>query len=105
VYPRLERHEASEKALIPNDFTMKDINGSAASIFIAGSNTTYTTTVIGILNLLLNPEVFAKARIFFLVPPHTMPKDGIRTKVAKIDFWGIITSSTAIVLLLIPYLV
>jgi cytochrome P450 len=41
---------------------MKDINGSAASIFIAGSNTTFTTTVVGILNLLLNPDVFAKAR-------------------------------------------
>lgn len=41
---------------------MKDINGSAAAIFIAGSNTTYTTTVVGILNLLRNPDVFAKAR-------------------------------------------
>jgi MFS family permease len=40
--------------------------------------------------------------IYFLVPPHTMPKDGIRAKVAKIDFWGIITSSTATILLLIP---
>jgi cytochrome P450 len=63
VYPLLERHEANEKAGVPNDFTMKDINGSAASIFIAGSSTTYTTTVVGILNLLLNPQVFAKARL------------------------------------------
>jgi MFS family permease len=46
--------------------------------------------------------VLSGAVIFFLVPPHTMPKDGIRTKVAKIDFWGIVTSSTAIILLLIP---
>lgn len=42
--------------------------------------------------------------IFFLVPPpHNMPKDdSLKTKLAKIDFLGIITSSTAIILLLIP---
>lgn len=41
---------------------MEDINGSAAAIFIAGSDTTFATTLVGILNLLLNPTVFHKAR-------------------------------------------
>lgn len=41
---------------------MADINGSAAAIFIAGSNTTFTTVVVGILNLLINPHVFDKVR-------------------------------------------
>lgn len=41
---------------------MEDINGSAAAIFIAGSDTTFATTLVGVLNLLLNPTVFHKAR-------------------------------------------
>lgn len=41
---------------------MEDINGSAAAIFIAGSDTTFATTLVGILNLLLNPTIFHKAR-------------------------------------------
>jgi len=31
-----------------------------------------------------------------------MPKEDVRTKLAKIDFLGVATSSTAIILLLIP---
>ena len=62
VYPLLHRHAENEKKGIPNDFSMADINGSAAAIFVAGSGTTYTTTLVGILNLVLNPHVFQKAR-------------------------------------------
>jgi MFS family permease len=40
--------------------------------------------------------------ILILVPPHNMPKDDFKTKIAKIDFLGVVTSSTAIILLLIP---
>ncbi|ATZ52299.1 hypothetical protein BCIN_08g00560 [Botrytis cinerea B05.10] len=62
VYPLLERYERKESQHLPNDFAMEDINGSAAAIFIAGSDTTFATTLVGILNLLLNPTVFHKAR-------------------------------------------
>jgi cytochrome P450 len=62
VYPLLTKHAENERAGIPNDFSMADINGSAAAIFVAGSGTTFTTTLVVILNLLLNPEVFKKAR-------------------------------------------
>jgi cytochrome P450 len=41
---------------------MSDINGSAAAIFVAGSGTTFTTTLVGVLNLMQNPAVFRKAR-------------------------------------------
>lgn len=41
---------------------MEDINGSAAAIFIAGSDTTFATTLVGILNLLLHPTIFRKAQ-------------------------------------------
>lgn len=62
VYPLLEKHAENERQGLPNEFTMADINGSAAAIFIAGSNTTFTTVVVGILNLLINPRVFDKVR-------------------------------------------
>lgn len=41
---------------------MADINGAAATIFIAGFDTTNTTILVGILALLLYPAVFKKAR-------------------------------------------
>jgi len=41
---------------------MADINGSAAAIFVAGSGTTFTTTLVGILNMMQNPDVFKKAQ-------------------------------------------
>lgn len=41
---------------------MEDINGSAAAIFIAGSDTTYASTLVGILNLLLHPQIFHQTR-------------------------------------------
>ncbi|TGO18245.1 hypothetical protein BTUL_0011g00510 [Botrytis tulipae] len=62
VYPLLERYGENESRNVPNDFAMEDINGSAAAIFIAGSDTTFATTLVGILNLLLNPIIFHKAR-------------------------------------------
>ena len=41
---------------------MADINGAAATIFIAGFDTTNTTILVGILALLLYPTVFKKAQ-------------------------------------------
>lgn len=42
--------------------SIKDIQGASGSVFIAGSNTTYATTTVALLNLMKNPHVFAKAR-------------------------------------------
>ncbi|KAG4030304.1 hypothetical protein MFRU_012g00460 [Monilinia fructicola] len=58
----LEKHAQNEARGLFNDFSLKDINGSAAAVFIAGSDTTFATTLIGILNLLLHPAIFHKAR-------------------------------------------
>lgn len=62
VKPLLQDYASNEEKGIPNTFTMADINGAAASIFIAGSNTTFTTTAVTILNLLRNPRVYKKAQ-------------------------------------------
>lgn len=47
-----------------NGLSMADINGAAATIFIAGYDTTNTTVLVGLLAMLLNPAVFKKARDF-----------------------------------------
>ncbi|QSZ34961.1 hypothetical protein DSL72_007823 [Monilinia vaccinii-corymbosi] len=62
VYSLLEKHAHNASRGLPNDFSMKDINGSAAAIFIAGSDTTFATTLVGVLNLLLHPTIFQRAR-------------------------------------------
>lgn len=41
---------------------MNDIKGAAGAIFIAGANTTWSTIIICILNLIMNPEVLKKAQ-------------------------------------------
>ncbi|RAL58537.1 hypothetical protein DID88_003985 [Monilinia fructigena] len=63
VYSLLEKHAQKWVAgSRERFFSMKDINGSAAAIFIAGSDTTFATTLVGILNLLRHPTIFHKAR-------------------------------------------
>ena len=52
----------NQKNRIHDDFTMADINGAAAAIFIAGSDTTYNTVLVGLLAFLLYPRVLQKAR-------------------------------------------
>ncbi|KAL6246440.1 hypothetical protein RBB50_006676 [Rhinocladiella similis] len=62
AYSLLSKYSENEKQGIPNSLTMKDIQGASGSVFIAGSNTTFATTTVALLNLMLNPEVFQKAR-------------------------------------------
>ncbi|KAJ9144244.1 Cytochrome p450 2c31 [Pleurostoma richardsiae] len=45
-----------------NEFTMDDIRGAAAAIYIAGNDTTATTVVLFALYLMQNPDLLAKAQ-------------------------------------------
>lgn len=45
-----------------NELTINDIKGAAGAIFIAGGNTTWSTIMVCILNMLVNPEVQKKAQ-------------------------------------------
>jgi cytochrome P450 len=58
----LKQYSENQSRGISSDLTMADINGAAATIFIAGFDTTNTTILVGILALLLHPTVFKKAR-------------------------------------------
>ncbi|KAI9646142.1 hypothetical protein NHQ30_005582 [Ciborinia camelliae] len=90
VHPLLERHAQNESQGLPNGFSMEDINGSAAAIFIAGSDTTLATTLVGILNLLLHPSIFCKARNLLdqTIGPDRLPslKDRDNPKLLYIEY-------------------
>jgi cytochrome P450 len=58
----LERYLDNEAQDKPNEATIADIKGAAGAIAIAGGNTTWSTLMVCILNLLLHPEVQNKAQ-------------------------------------------
>jgi cytochrome P450 len=58
----LERYIDNEAQGKPNEATIADIKGAAGAIAIAGGNTTWSTLMVCILNLVLHPEVQRKAQ-------------------------------------------
>jgi cytochrome P450 len=52
-----ERYRKNIKEGKENEMTLDDIKGAAATISIAGGNTTWSTIVVCILYLIMNPEV------------------------------------------------
>lgn len=46
----------------PNEASVEDIKGAAGAISIAGGNTTWSTIIVCILNLILHPEIQARVR-------------------------------------------
>ncbi|KAI2627949.1 cytochrome P450 [Hypomontagnella submonticulosa] len=62
AYSLLTKYKDNEDKGVPNQLTLKDIQGASGAVFIAGSNTTYGTTTVAIMNIMLNPDVFEKAR-------------------------------------------
>ncbi|KAF9892280.1 hypothetical protein FE257_002057 [Aspergillus nanangensis] len=46
----------------PNEASIADLKGAAGAISIAGGNTTWSTLIICILNLMLNPKIQARAQ-------------------------------------------
>jgi cytochrome P450 len=58
-FRRYLENEANGK---PNEVTIEDLKGAAGAISIAGGNTTWSTIIVCILNLLTNPEAQARAR-------------------------------------------
>ncbi|EXJ93802.1 hypothetical protein A1O1_02195 [Capronia coronata CBS 617.96] len=57
----LERYIRNEETGQPNEATIADLKGAAGAISIAGGNTTWSTIVVCIMNMLLHPEVQKKA--------------------------------------------
>jgi len=88
AYTLLTKYTENEKKGIPNPFTMADIQGASGAVFIAGSNTTFATTTVALLNLMLNPDVFQKARaeVDAVVGTDRLPSLADRPKLRYIDY-------------------
>ncbi|KAH9897587.1 cytochrome P450 [Xylariomycetidae sp. FL2044] len=88
AYSLLTKFRENEEKNIPNQLTMPDIQGASGSVFIAGSNTTLATTTVSILNMMLNPDVFAKARaeIDGVVGTDRLPSLEDRPNLRYIDY-------------------
>ncbi|KAI1474523.1 cytochrome P450 [Daldinia eschscholtzii] len=88
AYSLLTKYKENEDEGVPNEFTLQDIQGASGAVFIAGSNTTFATTTIAILNMMLNPEVFAKARaeIDRVVGTERLPTFQDRPNLRYIDY-------------------
>ena len=73
-----------------SELSIADINGAAATIFIAGFDTTNTTILVGIIALLQNPAVFKKARelLDHVIGTNRLPslKDRENPELRYIDF-------------------
>ncbi|RDW92582.1 hypothetical protein BP5796_01976 [Coleophoma crateriformis] len=84
----LDRYKANLEAGTPNPFELEDIKGAAGAIFIAGANTTWSTIIVVILNLLLNPDVLAKAQaeIDSVVGTDRLPDFEDRPRLRYIDY-------------------
>lgn len=62
VHTHFGRYLANEAAGKPNETTIADLKGAAGAISIAGGNTTWSTIIVCVLNLILEPGVQARAR-------------------------------------------
>lgn len=84
----LEQLAAREEKGEVNDLSAEDIKGACGAIFIAGANTTWTTIIMCILNLLLNPAVLKKAQaeIDAVVGTDRLPSFEDRERLRYIDF-------------------
>lgn len=62
MHTHFGRYLANEAGGKPNEATVEDLKGAAGAISIAGGNTTWSTIIICILNLILHPEIQSKIR-------------------------------------------
>ncbi|KAI1393000.1 cytochrome P450 [Hypoxylon trugodes] len=88
AYSLLTKHKYNKDEGIPDQLTLQDIQGASGAVFIAGSNTTFATTTVAILNMMLNPEVFEKARaeIDRVVGTDRLPTLDDRPNLRYIDY-------------------
>jgi cytochrome P450 len=62
VHTHYSRYLANQVSGKLNEATIDDIKGAAGAISIAGGNTTWSTIIVCILNLILHPEVQGRLR-------------------------------------------
>lgn len=58
----LDQREARLDKGQPEEMTIEDIKGAAAAVYAAGQDTTWSTLMVFVLNMVLHPEVVCKAQ-------------------------------------------
>ncbi|KAK4202012.1 cytochrome P450 [Triangularia verruculosa] len=76
VHNRMSIHSSNTRQNLPNDFTIEDIKGAAATIVIAGNDTTSATLMLLVLYLLKSPhcQLKAQSEIDNLLTSHPSPR-------------------------------
>jgi cytochrome P450 len=62
IHTHYSQYLANQGSGKPNEATIDDIKGAAGAISIAGGNTTWSTIIVCILNLILRPEIQMRLR-------------------------------------------
>ncbi|KAF2471439.1 cytochrome P450 [Lindgomyces ingoldianus] len=72
----------------PEEMTIEDIKGAAGAVYAAGQDTTWSTLVVFVLNMVLHPEVQDKAQkiIDTVVEPGRLPAFADRPYLPYIDY-------------------
>ncbi|KAL6871821.1 cytochrome P450 [Trichoderma novae-zelandiae] len=88
VQDMLDQQQRQAKQGLAPEFTEEDIKGAGAAVFAAGQDTTWSTLVVFILNMVLHPEVQIKARreLDHVVGRHRLPTFDDRPNLRYIDF-------------------
>ena len=83
----LFKQQESGKDQDANAFTDEDIKGAAGAVFAAGQDTTWSTLVVFILNMVLHPEIQRKAQkqIDGVVGPDRLPNFEDRSRLPYLD--------------------
>ncbi|ORX94815.1 putative O-methylsterigmatocystin oxidoreductase [Clohesyomyces aquaticus] len=72
----------------PEEMTIEDIKGAAGAVYAAGQDTTWSTLVVFVLNMVLYPEVQDKAQktIDSVIEPGRLPTFADRPNLPYIDY-------------------
>ncbi|KAF4776906.1 cytochrome P450 1A2 [Colletotrichum scovillei] len=84
----LEQRTEQIKSGIPPELSVDDIKGAAAAVYAAGQDTTWSTLVVFVLNMVLHPEVQEKAQRMLdeVVGDGRMPCFEDRSRLPYIDY-------------------
>ncbi|KAK7457634.1 cytochrome P450 1A2 [Colletotrichum acutatum] len=82
-----QRAEQMESGIVP-ELSIDDIKGAAGAVYAAGQDTTWSTLVVFVLNMVLHPEVQEKAQRMLdeVVGGERMPSFEDRPKLPYIDY-------------------
>ncbi|THH19556.1 hypothetical protein EW146_g1637 [Bondarzewia mesenterica] len=88
IRTQLENRAAKAGKGEKTDMTLDDIQGAAGAVYAAGQDTTWSTAVVFVLNMVLHPEIQrrAQAEIDAVVGPDRLPAFNDRPSLPYVDY-------------------